>query len=199
MIITLEQMIDMTSEKPAASAKSSVKKAYDKMVERVKLYYPHLVDVSGIFDISTPLRWAQFIATLVHESGAFQYTEELASGDAYDTRTDLGNTPQVDGDGRKYKGRGLIQTTGYDNYNRLKQVTGIDFVNDPEKLETPYWAAYAAGLFWRDKGLNTYADRGDFLGCQIRVNGRNRETGKPNHWDDRLIHYNRAKKVLGIA
>lgn len=198
MKITLEQLIDMAAEKPSDKASNSVKKAYDTVVSRCKLYYPHLLDVSGIFDISTPMRWAQFIATLVHESGAFRYVEELATGDAYDTRTDLGNTPELDGDGRKYKGRGLIQTTGKANYERLSKVTGIDFVNDPEKLEQPYWAAYAAGLFWRDKGLNAFADRGDFLGCQVRVNGRNRETGKPNHWPDRLIVYNRAKKVLSI-
>jgi putative chitinase len=187
MIISLDQLIAMMADKPD-----------DKIVARAKKYYPHILDVAAIFDISTPKRWAQFIATLVHESGAFRYVEELASGDAYDTRTDLGNTPEVDGDGRKYKGRGLIQTTGKDNYTRLTQVTGIDFVNDPEKLEQPYWATYAAGLFWRDKALNSYADRDDFLNCQIRVNGRNRKTGKPNHWEDRVVHYNRAKKALGI-
>jgi len=188
MIITIDDLISMMAYKP------------DKKIrERANKYYDHIVDVASIFHINTRLRWAQFIATLVHESGAFRYVEELASGDAYDTRTDLGNTPEKDGDGRKYKGRGLIQTTGKDNYTRLTQVTGIDFVNNPEKLEEPYWATYAAGLFWRDKALNSYADRDDFLGCQIMVNGRNRETGKPNHWEDRVIHYNRAKKVLGIA
>ena len=187
MIISIDQLVAMMADKPT-----------DTIRERAKKYYAHLVDVAGIFKINTPMRWAQFIATLVHESGAFRYVEELASGDAYDTRTDLGNTPEIDGDGRKYKGRGLIQTTGKDNYTRLTQVTKIDFVNNPDKLEEPYWATYAAGLFWQDKALNSYADRGDFLNCQIRVNGRNKQTGKPNHWEDRVIAYERAKRVLEI-
>ena len=49
------------------------------------------------------------------ESAHFKTMEEYASGDAYDTRTDLGNTPQRDGDGRLNKGAGLIQRTGHTN------------------------------------------------------------------------------------
>jgi predicted chitinase len=59
---------------------------------------------SAKFGVNTPNRIIAFLMNLLHESGDFYYTEEIASGDAYDTRTDLGNTPQVDGDGRKYKG-----------------------------------------------------------------------------------------------
>src|SRR5215207_4028683 len=64
--------------------------------------------------IDTPLRLSHFMAQLAHESAHFGVTREFASGAAYEGRLDLGNTQR--GDGRKYRGRGLIQTTGRANY-----------------------------------------------------------------------------------
>ena len=57
---------------------------------------------------------AAFVAQLAHESGAFNYVREIASGRAYEGRKDLGNV--MVGDGMKFKGRGLIQITGRANY-----------------------------------------------------------------------------------
>ena len=62
------------------------------------------------FEINTPPRWAHYLAQIAHESGEFRYTEEIASGKAYEWRKDLGNIKA--GDGVRYKGRGLIQLTG---------------------------------------------------------------------------------------
>ena len=64
--------------------------------------------------IDTPLRLCHFMAQLAHESAHFGVTREFASGAAYEGRTDLGNTQP--GDGKRYRGRGLIQTTGRANY-----------------------------------------------------------------------------------
>lgn len=124
-----------------------------------------------LYSINTPTRLTYFISQICHESGSFRYTEEIASGDAYDTRVDLGNTPQIDGDGRLYKGRGLIQLTGKNNYKKLSIHFKEDFIFNPGLLKQPAWACKSAGWFWSMKKLNKVADDGDFLMVTYLING----------------------------
>lgn len=146
---------------------------------------------SDKFDINTPDRIIAFLSNLFHESGNFVYVEELASGDAYDTRVDLGNTPERDGDGRKYKGRGLGQITGKANYDlftswcKLNGIKSPDFVKEPEKLKEPQWAVLSAFWFWEENRLTLYADKRLFKEVASIWN-----TGKPdsqqiNGWKER--------------
>jgi putative chitinase len=118
------------------------------------------------FEINTPIRQLCFLAQLGHESGSLFYTEELASGAAYEGRVNLGNTQP--GDGVKFKGRGLIQITGRANYKAAGDALGVDFINDPALLggkninvcnnEQLKNAAMSAGWFWNSRKLNTIAD-----------------------------------------
>ena len=122
--------------------------------------------------IDTPLRQAHFLAQVGHESGELRYTEEIASGDAYEGRVDLGNTQP--GDGRKFKGRGLIQLTGRANYTAYGDAIGVNLVDgdNPRRLATdPDLAVDIACWFWQTHGLNALADQDDVLTITRRING----------------------------
>lgn len=162
------------------------------------VFAPVLNAAMGRFGIVTPGRQAAFIAQIGHESGQLRYVRELGSN-AYLAKYDtgklaarLGNTPAADGDGQKYRGRGLIQITGLDNYLRCGEALGLDLVNHPELLEQPQHAAASAAWYWQKEGLNTLADRGAFETITRRINGG------LNGLDDRLELWARARKVLGV-
>lgn len=131
------------------------------------------------YQINNRLRMAAFIAQVGHESGQFRYVRELG-GDQYLSKYDtgplakrLGNTPETDGDGQKYRGRGLIQITGRDNYLACsKALFGDDrLLRTPELLEQAEWACKSAAWFWNSRSLNALADAGDFVGVTRRING----------------------------
>jgi len=140
------------------------------------------------FDINTKARQAAFLAQIGHESGQLQYVKELASGDAYEHRKDLGNT--WPGDGRRYKGRGLIQVTGRANYIECGAALGLDLVGHPELLEEPTNACRSAAWFWRSRKLNELADAGDFERITRKINGG------INGWEDRQSLHTAALRVL---
>ena len=104
------------------------------------------------YGIDTDKEVAAFIAQIGHESQQLLYSEEIASGKAYEGRKDLGNTQQ--GDGVKFKGRGLIQITGRFNYTQLSKDLGEDFIKNPELLSTSKYAVQSACWFWNYKKLN---------------------------------------------
>ncbi|UQI33108.1 glycoside hydrolase family 19 protein [Pseudomonas bijieensis] len=150
------------------------------------------------YQINTRLRMAAFIAQVGHESGQFRYVRELG-GDQYLSKYDtgtlanrLGNTPEADGDGQKYRGRGLIQITGHDNYLACsKALFGDDrLLRTPDLLEQAEWACKSAAWFWNSRNLNALADAGDFEVITRRINGG------LNGLAERLAFYERAKVVL---
>ena len=144
------------------------------------------------FAINTAARQAAFIAQVAQESGSLKYVRELASGVAYEGRSDLGNTEP--GDGVKFKGWGLMQITGRKNTRLVSLALFGDerLITDSEMLiapPDPLLAARAAGYFWQtgaglnlsqhahDHGvqngcdLNDLADADDFTGITLAVNG----------------------------
>lgn len=144
----------------------------------------------GEFEINNPRRQAAFLAQICHESGSLRYVLEIATGEAYEGRKDLGNTQE--GDGKRYKGRGLAQVTGRDNYHDCGEVLGLDLLLQPELLEQPLHAARSAGWFWKTKGLGPIADE-DKFGTVTKL-----WNGGWNGMDDRLIHWLRIRKILGL-
>ena len=141
------------------------------------------------FHINTPERQAAFLAQIAHESGELRYVKEIASGIAYEYRKDLGNTQP--GDGMKFKGRGLIQITGRNNYHECGNALGVDLITSPELLETNDMACRSAAWFWASHGLNDLADKGDFERITKRINGG------LNGLKERQAYYVKAMLYLG--
>ena len=121
------------------------------------------------WNINTPKRVAAFLATIAHESGELRYVREIASGEAYEGRKDLGNTEP--GDGTRYRGRGLIQLTGRYNYRKASEALGTDYEAYPELLERDTDAALSACWWWAAHGCNELADTGSIETVTKRVNG----------------------------
>ena len=71
-----------------------------------------------------------------------RYLTSSMSPDTDAIGANLGNTSATDGS--KYKGRGLVQITGKDNYRRVGDIIGVDLVNNPELVKDPKYAAAAA-------------------------------------------------------
>ena len=160
------------------------------------VFVPVLNTAMVRFQIIGTKRIAAFITQIGHESGQFRYVRELGSVQylsKYDTGSlarRLGNTPEADGDGHKYRGRGLIQITGRANYITCGEALALDLVNHPELLEKPQHACMSAAWFWASRGLNTLADRGQFYTFTRRINGGQ------NGAADRQALYDSALKVL---
>ncbi len=138
--------------------------------ERIGLFADPLVAQMTAAGIVSPLHQAHFLAQIAHESGELRYTEEIASGDAYEGRADLGNTQP--GDGRRFKGRGLIQLTGRANYEAFAADSGIDVLADPGRVAAePALAVQVACWFWRKHRLNDLAVGDDVAPITKVVNG----------------------------
>ena len=145
-------------------------------------------------DATNVKRIAMWLAQMGHESGSFVYTEEIASGAAYEGRADLGNTQP--GDGVRFKGRSWIQVTGRGNYTRLSQwayVQGIVptptfFVDNPTKLAEIQYAGLGPAWYWTvaRPDINTLSDNGDLYTVTQRINGGQ------NGASDRQARYTRA-------
>ena len=140
------------------------------------------------YGIDTRLRIAHFLAQTCHETAGFRTTEEFASGDAYEGRADLGNTRR--GDGRRYKGRGLLQLTGRANYREFGQALGVDLENDPEAAAEPVLSLRIACEYWERRNINPDCDRDDVIAVTRKVNGG------LNGLDDRRQYTSKAKAAI---
>lgn len=173
------------------------------------------------YQINTPKRVAAFLAQCHHESGGFVWlTENLnysASGlrktfakyfpdDAiaqrYARKPDaiadlvyanrMGNGNEASKEGSLYKGRGIIQLTGKNNYFWFAASLEITPQEAAEYMQTFEGAAQSACWFWETNNLNKFADAGDLRGMTRVINGGFKGM------EDRELQYARASKLLGI-
>lgn len=94
---------------------------------------------------------------------------ELIANLVYSSR--MGNGPAESGEGWKFRGRGLKQLTGKDNYTRCGSSLGVDLVSNPDLLLEPIYAARSAGWFYKTNNLSSFADVGDIKGMTKKING----------------------------
>lgn len=184
-------------------------------------YVEPLNTIGEHFDLfENPKRMAAFLAQIAHESGGFNVTREnlnysalgltktfkkyfptleiatpyakkpaMIANKVYANR--MLNGPPSSGDGYKFRGRGLIQLTGKENYTRFAKSISKTVDETIAYLETPEGAVASAGWFWNTNKLNIYADKDDFKGLTRRINGGT------IGMTDRLHHYHIALNALG--
>lgn len=183
-------------------------------------WYDAIAEALPQYEINTLQRVAAFIAQCAHESGGFstleenlnykaatltklwpqRYPPEIAeqyagnpeaiANKSYGGR--MGNGDEHSGEGWKYRGRGLLQLTGKDNYTACSKALFQDntLVEQPDDLLDPYYAIHSACWFWSKNKLNQYADSGDFTTMTKKINGGTIGL------DDRVKHFHHAFEVL---
>lgn len=141
----------------------------------VNANWPLLLAALEEFGISRPLVAVGFAATIAVET-AHRFTPLSEFGDhpEYDTgrlAARLGNTPEADGDGQRYEGRGFIQTTGLANYRATGKALGLDLEANPELLLQAEHSARAAAWYFRDRLVAVACDAQDWRRVRKLVNG----------------------------
>jgi putative chitinase len=187
--------------------------------EKLEGFVEGLAEACDKFQINTISRQACFLAQVGHESGGFNAVKEnlnygaqglvgtfhkyfptLEAAQPYERNPEaianhvyanrMGNGDEESGDGFKYRGRGLIQLTGHDNYAAFAADLGMTIDETIEYLETYEGAAMSAAWFWWKNNLNDWADKEDMLTLTKRINGGTIGL------DDRIHHFHLAKSAL---
>jgi predicted chitinase len=152
----------------------------------------------GIAD--SKIRLAHFFSQVLHESGFLRYDMENLNysakalravfgkyfktknvAEAYARQPEkianrvysnrMGNGSEASGDGWKYRGRGLIQLTGKDNYKAFaKWINDSRIIDDPDLVASEY-AVQSAVFYWDRNNLNKIADKDDVTKMTKRITG----------------------------
>lgn len=183
-------------------------------------WYEALQQLLPDYDINTPLRVAHFVAQTAHESGNYAFVQEnlnyraaslmsvfkkyfptLELAQQYEKKPErianrvyanrMGNGDEASGDGWRYRGRGLIQLTGKDNYTFFAGSLGIPIEEAADYMSTFEGAAQSACFFWEQNNLNRFADANDVRGLTKAINGG--YIGL----EDRMKHTEHALHILG--
>lgn len=173
------------------------------------------------YNITTKQRIAGFIAQCSHESMDFNVLQENLNYSADGLRKvfpkyfpddhtawryarqpkwiasrvyggRMGNGSEQSMDGWKFRGRGVIQLTGKNNYRAFSLATFNDerLLEDPDLVLTHTYALLSALWFWNRNNLNRFCDAEDHRGLTRAINGGF------HGLDDRIARYNRAMRFL---
>jgi len=184
-------------------------------------WYNNLLNILPEYDIDTPKRVAAFMAQCGHESGGFTVMQENLNYSAkglrgifgkyfpnddiakqYERKPEkianrvygnrMGNGPEESGEGWYFRGRGIVQITGKNNYTKCSQslFESNVLVENPDLLLETEYAIHSACWFWSAARLNELADIGDIKTMTKRINGG--FIGL----EDRINHYNHAIEIL---
>ena len=184
-------------------------------------WYNNLLNILPEYDIDTPKRVAAFMAQCGHESGGFTLMQENLNYSAkglrgtfgkyfpnddiakqYERKPEkianrvysnrMGNGPEESGEGWYFRGRGIVQITGKNNYTKCSQslFESNVLVENPDLLLETEYAIHSACWFWSAARLNELADIGDMKTMTKRINGG--FIGL----EDRIHHYNHAIEIL---
>jgi putative chitinase len=187
---------------------------YSKLSKHLPVeVFDQILDVALLYKIDTPLRLAHFLAQCHHESNGFRVVEENLnysakgllktfpkyfnekSAEEYEHNkvriasrvyaNRMGNGNEETQDGWKYRGRGYIQLTGFDNYASFENVLPENIIKNPDLVATKY-PMLSAAWFWDKNRINEICDNGNVADVTKKVNGG------LNGLDDRqdlYIHY----------
>jgi putative chitinase len=184
-------------------------------------WYNNLLNILPEYDIDTPKRVAAFMAQCGHESGGFTLMQENLNYSAkglvgtfkkyfpteahakpYERKPEMianrvyanrmGNGDEASGEGWYFRGRGIVQITGKNNYTKCSQslFESNVLVENPDLLLETEYAIHSACWFWSAARLNELADVGDIKTMTKRINGG--FIGL----EDRINHYNHAIEIL---
>ena len=184
-------------------------------------WYSNLLNILPEYDIDTSARVAAFMAQCGHESGGFTVMQENlnysakglvgtfkkyfpteAQAKLYERRPEMianrvyanrmGNGDEASGEGWYFRGRGIVQITGKNNYTKCSQslFESNVLVENPDLLLETEYAIHSACWFWSAARLNELADIGDMKTMTKRINGG--YIGL----EDRINHYNHAIEIL---
>ncbi|MER8403548.1 peptidoglycan-binding protein [Mesorhizobium sp. M1307] len=155
----------------------------------------HLLDAAGI---NTPIRVRHFFARVCVETGGLRALEEdlnysaermrqvwptrfktVAAAKPFEHNPQklaekvyggrLGNSSA--GDGWRFRGSGLLQNTGRENFAEVETATGLPVVANPDVLRSFPGALQAATIYWSKRKINAMADKNNTTGVCKAVNG----------------------------
>jgi len=142
-----------------------------------------LLSVFGRYFGKSPKRNAATYARKPEMIANYVYQDEFRT-----KKGAMGNTQP--GDGWRFRGRGIKQLTGRNNYTAFAKTVGMTAEQAAEYLETKKGAFESACWFWKTNNIASYADRGDIVGMTKRINGGTIGL------DDRTKRWNAALTIL---